>query len=50
MSIKDQVTPEQWKALLNAPGAASTYVSTASGGGFDMINEVFTAGIFPANC
>ena len=46
MSIKDQVTPEQWKALLNAPGAASTYISTASGGGFEMINEVFTASKF----
>jgi hypothetical protein len=46
MSIKDQVNPEQWKALLNAPGAASTYVSTASGGGFDVINEVFTASRF----
>jgi hypothetical protein len=46
MSIKDQVTPEQWKALLNAPGAASTYVSTASGGGFEVFNEVFTASKF----
>lgn len=46
MSIKDQVTPEQWKALLNAPGAASTYVSTASGGGLEVFNEVFTASKF----
>jgi hypothetical protein len=46
MSIKDQVTPEQWKALLNAPGAASTYVSTASGGGFEVLSEIFSASKF----
>ncbi len=46
MSIKSQISPEQWKLLLNAPGAASTYVSTASGGGFEMIKEVITASKF----
>lgn len=46
MSIKSQISPDQWKLLLNAPGAASTYVSTASGGGFEMIKEVITASKF----
>ncbi len=43
MSIKDQVSAEQWKVLLNAPSAASAYVSTASGGVFEMFKEMFTA-------
>lgn len=43
MGFKEKVTEEQWKALLNAPSAASTYVATASGGGFDVIKEIFTA-------
>lgn len=43
MGIKDQVTPEQWKALLNAPSYAAEYVATASGGGLDFIAEVFTS-------
>ncbi len=46
MSIKDQVTPAQWKALYNAISAASTYVSTASGGGFEMFKEAFSASKF----
>jgi hypothetical protein len=46
MGIKDQITPEQWKLLFNAPVAASTYVAMASGGGFDMIKEIYTAGKF----
>ncbi|HOJ00170.1 MAG TPA: hypothetical protein PLL88_01010 [Anaerolineaceae bacterium] len=46
MSIKDQVTPEQWKALYNAISAASTYVSTASGGGLEMFQEAFSASKF----
>jgi hypothetical protein len=46
MSIKDQFTPEQWKILINAPGLASSYVSTASGGGFEVFSEVFTASKF----
>lgn len=49
MSIKDQVTVEQWKMLLNAPSAASTFVSTASGGGFEIISEVLTASKFSAD-
>ena len=46
MSIKSQLSADQWKLLLNAPGAASVYVSTASGGGFEMIKEVISAGKF----
>jgi hypothetical protein len=48
MSIKDQLTAEQWKVLINAPGAASTYVSTASGGGLEVFNEILTASKFTA--
>ena len=48
MTIKEQLTTEQWKALLNAPGAAATFVSTASGGPFEVFNEVFTASKFSA--
>ena len=44
MSVKDTVSPEQWKALINAPGAAAAYVSTASGGVLEMLKETFTAG------
>lgn len=46
MSTKDIVSLDQWKVLFNAPFAASTYVSSASGGGLDMIKEVITAGKF----
>jgi hypothetical protein len=46
MSIKEQFSPEQWKILTNAPGLASSYVSTASGGGFEVFSEVFTASKF----
>lgn len=46
MSIKEQVSPEQWKLLFNAPSAASTYVSSASGGGLEMIKELFSASKF----
>jgi len=46
MSIKEQVTPEQWKLLFNAPSAASTFVSTASGGGLEMVKELFSASKF----
>jgi hypothetical protein len=46
MSVRDQVTPEHWKALLIAPGAASTYISTASGGSLEMLDEIFSAGKF----
>jgi hypothetical protein len=46
MSIKDQLSPEQWKLLMNAPGAASAFVSTASGGIIDMVKETFTASKF----
>ena len=46
MSVKDQLSPEQWKALFNTPAAATTYVSTASGGKLEMIKEAMTAGKF----
>lgn len=46
MSIKEQMSAEQWKLLFNAPSAASTYVSTASGGGLEMLSEAMTAGKF----
>jgi hypothetical protein len=31
MGIKEQLTPEQWKAVYNAPFAAAVYVTAASG-------------------
>jgi hypothetical protein len=31
MGIKDPLTPEQWKAVYNAPFAAAVYVTAASG-------------------
>jgi len=43
MSLKEQVSPEQWKLLYNAPTAAAMYVSTASGGGLEVIKEIFSA-------
>ncbi len=46
MGLKEQVSAEQWKLLFNAPSAASSYVSMASGGGLEMIKEVFTASRF----
>lgn len=48
MTTKEQLTEEQWKMLLNAPGAAATFVSTASGGPMEVFNEVFTASKFSA--
>lgn len=46
MSIKDQIGEENWKLLYTAMGAASSYVSTASGGGMEVFKEIFTAGKF----
>jgi len=46
MGIKDQLDPKQWKALFNAPVAASTYVSSASGGGLEMLKEIMSASRF----
>ena len=43
MHIKEQISPEQWKTLLNGISAASAYVSTASGGGFESIKEILNA-------
>jgi hypothetical protein len=46
MGLRDQLSAEQFRAVYNAPLAAATYVSTASGGGFDMVSELLTAGRF----
>jgi len=46
MSIKENLSPEQWKALFNAPTAAASYVASASGGGFEMIKELLSASKF----
>lgn len=48
MTIKYQVGAEQWTTLINAPTAAATYVSTASGGGLEMIREILSASKFSA--
>lgn len=48
MSVKDQISSEQWKALFNATSAASAYVSSASGGGLEMFKELFSASKFMA--
>ena len=46
MGIKAQLTEEQFKAIYNGPFAAATYVSTASGGGFEMVSELLSASKF----
>jgi hypothetical protein len=46
MGIKDQLTAEQFRAVYNGPFAAATYVATASGGGFEMVSELLSAGKF----
>jgi hypothetical protein len=46
MGLKDQLSAEQFRAAYNAPLAAATYVSTASGGGFEMVSELLSAGKF----
>lgn len=43
MTYKEQASAEQWKALMNTPGAAAAFVSSASGGLMDMVKETFTA-------
>ena len=48
MTIKDQLTPEQWKFVFNAPMAAATYVASSSGGGMEMIKEIMEVGKFMA--
>jgi hypothetical protein len=49
MSLKEQVTPEQWVALFNAPSAASAYVTLAKGKGLEIFNEFFSADKFIKN-
>ena len=46
MGFKDQLTAEQFREVYNGPFAAATYVATASGGGFDMVSELLSAGKF----
>jgi hypothetical protein len=46
MSIKDGLSAEQWKVVFNTPSAAAMFVSTASGGAFEMIKEIMTASQF----
>jgi hypothetical protein len=43
MTLKEQLTPEQSKAVFGAPMAAALYVSSASGGAFEMMKESVTA-------
>jgi hypothetical protein len=46
VGLKDQLTAEAFRVVYNAPLAAATYVSTASGGGFEMVSELLSAGKF----
>ncbi len=46
MTNKVEINPTQWKALYNAVSAASTYVSSASGGSFEMFKELSSASKF----
>jgi hypothetical protein len=46
VGLRNQLTAEQFRAVYNAPLAAATYVSTASGGGFEMVSELLSAGKF----
>ncbi len=46
MKLKEQLSNEKWRILFNTPIAASTYVATASGGGLEIIKELFSASKF----
>lgn len=46
MTENVQIDPIQWKALFNATSSASAYVASASGGGFEMFKELFSASKF----
>ena len=48
MSIKEQLTLEQWKAVFNSPAASAAYAASASGGVWEFIHEMFAAGKFIA--
>lgn len=48
MDIKEQLSPEQFKAVFNVPLAGATYVAASSGGGFDMVKELTNASKFMA--
>ena len=48
MDLKEQLSPEQFKAVFNVPLAGATYVAVSSGGGFDMVKELTNASKFMA--
>jgi hypothetical protein len=48
MSLREQLTPEQFKAVFNAPAASAAYAASASGGVWEFIHEMFAAGKFIA--
>ncbi len=48
MSLREQLTPEQWIAVFNAPAASAAYAASASGGVWEFIHEMFAAGKFIA--
>ncbi len=48
MDLKEQLSPEQFKAVFNVPLAGATYVAASSGGGFDMVKELTNASKFMA--
>ena len=43
MNLRDKLSPDQFHAVANTPKAAAIYVASASGGGFEMFGEVFSA-------
>jgi hypothetical protein len=42
--VRDQVTPDQWRALRAAPWAVGLYVATAVGGKVQEVRELLTLG------
>lgn len=46
MTIREQITSEQWKQVFNGPFAAAAFAATASGGAFELIKEMFAASKF----
>lgn len=48
MSLQEQLTADQLKVVVNAPLAAAAYVSTASGGAWEMIKEMTSVSKFLA--
>ena len=48
MDLKQELSPEDFKLVFNAPLAGATYVAAASGGSFDMVKELTSASKFMA--